>query len=925
VEVAQYGEISMRSLRILALSTSLIALGCSKDSSPTDDRTDTGTSTDTGDTQPKYDEGCILVDGAGGYKWLEDAMEVAGEGSTITLCEGELALSIEIEGSLNIIGPGADLLTWTADVNKAAIKVTGGADVTLAGFTVSSTRNGIEIENSVDVTVSEITFVEVLGTGVRSIDSTNTVVDNCNFVQPPYEGGGDTGETGETGETGDSAEDTSEAPEFMETGLGDTGDTGDTGSLPYTPDPVGYGGVEVAGGDAIISNSTFVQMLGFAIHGINGGVVTASDNEIYYTWFSETDDEGNVSDGFAIWVQDGSVLNTNGNLLGDNFVGIFSDEGDLNLLGDTISGGVYGVFATNGAFFVDGLTIQNPVSLGMRLVSATDAVIVSNTTVWGDPELVASGEGMDGTSTGLLIGASEASVYDSTVYGYNYMGLQLIPYDNEISAVLNNVTIENAATMGLYCGQGDFDLTDVVVKDFRTPYDPFNEDGSSISSGFATSFWYSDVSWTGGGIYDSEFIGALAAYSTLSMDGVEVDGNLRNGLWIYESTAAISGSTFSRSSSYGGIVSSSGDVTLNGNTFTNNLEPAYSEYDSGTVVYGYLYYYQSQDIVSYSGTRLDVNNNTFVDGSESIRTVYGTNINIENNSWENYNRNVIYAYSPDDTITFKNNTGTNIGANWIYCQTADMEVIDSSVDWVTGYNYKTTYFQDGVETNTYESTYYDDAIYASGCTFYADNMNVSNSQDHVANFYDSEVEIYDSTFSNSSTQGYAAYGAIDARWSTQAPSFIGSGLSINNVDRGYGLRLSSTSSTAGLVLLTDISVDNAMLSGVRLESLTGSSVTLEDILSTNNGNSGLEASDVEASLSGLTASGNSTGLTCAGNTDFDPCENLTLSGNNQEHSGCEAACAALAGGDTGGDSGSTDSGSTDSGSTDSGASDSGGN
>jgi hypothetical protein len=871
-------------------------MGCAKDAAPTDDDgSDTGTTTDSGDTEPQYDEGCILVDGAGGYKWLEDAMEVADEGSTISLCEGELAISIEIDSSLNIEGPGADLLTWTADVNKPAIKIVGGANISLSGFTVSSTRNGIEITDSSDISLSELTFVEVLGTGVRSIDSTNVVVDNCQFVQPAYEGGGDTGSGTDTGEE---ASDSGTAPEFMETGLGDTGKPDE--DLPYTPDPVGYGGVEADSGDITVRNSVFVQMIGFAVHGINGAVLNLSDNAIYYTWFGETDADGNVSDGFSLWVQDGAVLNTSNNSLIDNFVGIFADEGDLNLVGDFIEGGAYGVYAVNGAFNVDGVTVRNPMTVGMRLVSGTDPVTVSNTTVWGDPAFVATGEAMDGSSTGIFIGASEASISDSTVYGYNYMGLQLIPYDNEIDAVLNDVTIDNAGTMGLYCGTGDFELNNVVVKDFRTPYDPYTEDGASISSGFASSFWYSDVSWTGGGIYDSEFIGSLIAFSTLSMDGIEVVGNTQNGLWIYESAAAIAGSTFSHSSSYGGIVASSADVTLTGNTFSDNLEQSYSEYDSGTVVYGYLYYYQSQDIVSYSSTRLDVNNNTFLNGSESIRSVYGKNISIENNTWENYNRNVIYTYLPDETVYVKNNTATNIGATWIYCQNAEIEVVDSSVDGVNGYNYKQTYFQDGVETNTYEGTYYDDAIYGSSCGFYGEGLSITNAEDHMASFYDSAVEIYDSSFSNSSTQGYSEHGALDARWSNEAPSFIASGLSISGVNSGHGLRLNSTSASTGTVFLEDVTVDSANRSGIRLDSMAGNTVTLSNVTSTNNGASGLETSNTSAALSGLIASGNSTGMTCDTSTDFDPCENLTLAGNGAEHSGCEMACSALMGnsGDT---------------------------
>jgi len=287
-------------------------------------------------------------------------------------------------------------------------------------------------------------------------------------------------------------------------------------------------------------------------------------------------------------------------------------------------------------------------------------------------------------------------------------------------------------------------------------------------------------------------------------------------------------------------------------------------------------------------------------------------MSVENNTWENYNRNVVYVYAADDALTFKDNTATNVGANWVYCQSADIELIDNSLDGVVGYNYKTTYFRDGVETNTNEGTYYDDAIYSSGCGFYAENLTISNSQDHIANFYDSSVEIYDSNFTNSSTQGYSEYGAVDARWTNQAPSFIGSGLNISTVENGYGLRLNSTSTSPGTVLLTDITVDDAARSGVRLDSLTGSSVSLSDITSTNNGYSGLDAATTEASLSGLTASGNQWGMTCDSLTDYDPCEDLTLSGNSaDEHSGCEAACAALDSSDTGGDTG--DSGTVDTG------------
>ncbi|MEC7239631.1 MAG: right-handed parallel beta-helix repeat-containing protein [Myxococcota bacterium] len=898
----------MLSLRLLALTTTVLALGCGggKDAL-NDDGLDTGSGPDdTGDTTPKYEEGCILVDGAGGYKWLEDALEVAGEGSTVSLCEGEMDMSIEISGSVNLIGPGADLLHWTAETNKPAIKVTGGAEVTLAGFTVSSTRNGIEIANSSDVTVSEVTFVDVLGTGVRSIDSTGTVVDTCTFQQPPSEGGGDTGSPVDTGSSDDTA---APVDSGADTGgavaeLWDTGAPADP--IPYTDNPIGYGGVEVSGGDASVNNSTFIQMVGFAVNAINSGSVSVSDSAIYYTVYGEPDADGNVADGFSLWVQDGSILTTSNNLLANNFVGVFADEGDLNLSGDFIAGGAYGVFAVNGAFSIDGVRVENPFQTGMRLVSATEPVSVSNTTVWGDPDVVAPGDSMDGMSTGVLIAAAEIDVSDSTIHGWNYMGLQLIPYDNDVSASLNNVTIENAATNGLYGGEGDFDLVDVEVIDFRTPYDPYTDDGASINSGFASSFWYSDVTWSGGGVKNSEFIGTLAAFSSLAIDGIEVDGNAHNGLWIYDSTAAISGSTFTNSSAYGGVVSSSGDVTLSGNTFADNLEDSYSEYDSGTVVYGYLYSYQSQDITSYSGSRLDVLNNTFTNGSEGIRVVGGTNTSIEDNVWTDYNRNAIYVYATDDTVKVKNNTVNNIGSYFIYCSSNDIEISETTIDGVVGYNYKTTYFQDGVQTSTYEATWYDPAIYASSCGFYGESLDIRNSKDQSVSFYDSAVELYDSVFENSASEGYSEYGTIDFRWSSTSPSLIANNLDIRNVDAGHGIRLQNTSGLTGSVSMSNIGIDNAYKSGIRLDGLTSDTVSLTGITATNNGYAGIESTNVSGSLSQLTATGNSLGMTCDSLTSFDPCELLTLTSNSAgEHEGCASACLALAG--SGGDTGDTGS------------------
>jgi len=142
----------------LAILLAATTLACGKGND------DTGsTTTDTGPTgtTQQFEEGCILVDGAGGYKWLDDALSLASEGSVITLCEGEILGSVELTGSLTIEGPGADLLLWTADVNHPAISISGGSDITLTGFEIASTRHGIEVADSTGVSIQEITFADI--------------------------------------------------------------------------------------------------------------------------------------------------------------------------------------------------------------------------------------------------------------------------------------------------------------------------------------------------------------------------------------------------------------------------------------------------------------------------------------------------------------------------------------------------------------------------------------------------------------------------------------------------------------------------------------------------------------------------------------------------------------------------------------------
>ena len=167
--------ISARYLTLL-MSASLLFVACdgAKDGDPSGDDTastgddgtgddgtgddgtgDDGGSDDTG--EPTWEEGCITVSGIStGFASLADAVDVATDGDTITLCEGTIEETVAITESLQLVGPGPELLTWNAPTNQPAVTVSSTSNVGLSGFSVTSTRNGIEVGSASAVTILKV-------------------------------------------------------------------------------------------------------------------------------------------------------------------------------------------------------------------------------------------------------------------------------------------------------------------------------------------------------------------------------------------------------------------------------------------------------------------------------------------------------------------------------------------------------------------------------------------------------------------------------------------------------------------------------------------------------------------------------------------------------------------------------------------------
>jgi hypothetical protein len=837
---------------------------------------------DTGGEQENYEPGCILVDGEGGYALLEDAQTVASEGSTISLAECASPFNqglIVTKNDLTILGPGADVMTWEAPVNEPALTIQAGG-VTVSGFTITSTRNGIELE-AADATLSELAFVDIPNTAIKSANSALTVTDSS-FTAPQY------------------------------------------------------GGISVSGGTATISGNTFTDPLGFAVRSSEGAVATVTGNAVSGTLYT---DATNVVDGFALFGDGGSLI-TEDNQLVDNFVGVYVEQGDLTMTGDAIEGGLYGVFAQLGAIDVREVSTLDCYTLGMYLVAQTDDVVVQDVTVTGTPELVWDTTDVDATTWtggGMVVATdATATMTNVTIDGYNNTSLQVLPYSAEITAVLDTVTLINTGRNGLYFSGADATLTDVSVLGLRQvhPEDEINV-GGSYSMGFAVRADASDVVWTGGAITDSEEVGMVSVQSNVTLDDVESSGHSDIGLWNYQGNLTLTNSFLSDSPSGGGIQNSTGALIVEGCTFEDNLADEYVEYsyeswtymgtgtngnssagsatfsdpdalfvtegfeagdviylydegaytyidsvDSETeltmtssfsntvtggsyakyqvipVVYGYLYETQSQDIFSSDHSLLEVRDSTFTNGSLGLYVYGGSDTVIENNTWENYWGYALRFYTMTDSAEVKDITLTNTGPFGIYCNAADVQVSGLELNGSDAASREVIYYRDGVEDGGYTSTTSGEAIYAYKCNLTLEDASLSNTALNALYASDSSLELSDVTVDGSGTSESLTelWGTIYAEWSSTEPYLLASDVELSNISQGDGFGVRGAPYYGvGYVEIDGLSVDGAAGDGLVISDVEAL-ITSSEL--TGNGDAGLAIYGGYALIDSVQSTGN---------------------------------------------------------------------
>lgn len=853
---------------------------------------------------PDYEEGCITVDGAGGYKWINDAIAVAGEGATIALCEGSgHEEAVRIDKPVVLVGPGAGSFTLTAPVNEPAIEITApGAQV--SGLTVAGTRSGVVVADGADNVLLDGIVASGLGNfGVTVGDAAGVTVRNSDLSANPY------------------------------------------------------GGIEVDGGDVTVEASTLTGNTAFGARATGGGTLTLVGNTISGTLQTDPDD---IADGHGTFAEGGASLVLQGNTLADNAVsGVWTEEGNASVDGDVITNGLFGVIVQNGIFDGVNLTVEGPQVIGL-FVSTTQPTTLAGGTIRTDPAASASVKydewgGSNGIAgAGIVFIGPEPTLTDATIAGWNNCGVLLAADESGGTGVVERTVIEGAGRYGLRNEYLTTTVTDTVVSGTRVVDAP--EDRVDPSAGIDVLCYYVNyyaglyniygtVSWTGGGIDGSEGWGASQVYGSMSFSNGAFADNACSGLVSYGGVLVARDSDFSAHADSNAIASNyDTSVTVSGNTFRGNRsEEGFSEIYDYWDLYGYRYQYdyapgyaRNTDVIVFGAASTTIEDNAFEMGDQALSLNGGSGV-VARNTFTDYRSTAVQAAQGYDSggallpgdFELSDNAFTRVNGRALACYSSTVELQDSTFTETGDYAYAYTYtYEDtsgGSSNFTVNGALGGTPVYASSCTLLMDDVEIDGATEtavDIVSFGDTGAaaelsglrisglgaSTEDPAVSALSIEAYA--GAVDIRiddldisdaaTSTAISAYMSStgtlaidAEAVRVDDAGFvGLDITNTRSDAALsASFVGLEVSGMESHAVRA---TRATLSIDTAVLSDNGGSGLVLSRGEATVSASTLTNNAAyGMTCADDVS-DSCTEVDLSGNALGASdGCSASCSVV--------------------------------
>ncbi len=886
-----------RLLPALLIAPLLASAGCSdqqlnsKDNNGNSGTTEDGPGT-TGDTGPNYESGCILVDGEGGYAWINDAIAVASPGSTIELCatQGDDVHeeAVVVDKAVHIIGPGVDNFILQPPANEHGIQITAsGASV--SGISIVTTRSGVVVGAS---GIAEVN--DVLLDDIKVLDAPNWAVSVAN-----------------------ASDVTIQNSEFM----------GNT-----------YGAVGVDGAGVNVVGSTLQNNVAFGVYVVGESEVYLEANDIIGTQATNPD---YIEDGHGVYATDGSVISTNGNyFLGNVFVNVFADSADLDMVDDEVEGGLYGVVAFGGTYALDGLDLTDSRTHAALLVS-TGLVSVANTVVTGDYATVADVADADWnqadeagnvnrSGVGMLIQGEDIQISDSTFVGYNNAGAYLLSAESGTATLVRNTFVDNGRH-GLWLANlqtviEDLEVTGVIEKEEQDPADAC----LSVDRYAGVVAVNGSVVWNGGLLADNMGFGIVGLGAALNISGASFARNGCAGLMNFTGNLEAVGNTFAESTPRiidnlwieSNIVDYQGTGALiRGNTFINNQtlleEPTgITEDDEGNVSYTIYHTPFGSDIVVYESAAAEIDENVFETGTTGIQ-IYTSDAVISNNEWTNY---LDQAFYTTGSAEVSDNMFTDVGGYAIFCSSGDISAennvisgggsTETSIDWYTNDEL----------TSSYTYTSVRDSVYGSTCSLSMDGDTIENREGGGIYTYNGDatntlsVELIDVTISSVSRPlfAYEFYGTTDIYLEgvefqgdfSQSGVYIyqsgaDSAASLTMVDsvlqgtEQYGLYLYGPNVTGDISgsTIADTTYQGIYVNGGVQLAVSDTEVSGSLGSNIQVGSSSTVSFDSEAPS--VSTSAADYGITCDTTATIESCDGVDLSGNGAgEHNGCEAFCDA---------------------------------
>ena len=910
-----------------------------------------------------FESGCFIVDGNHGFRWLNDAMKIASDGSTITMndCDSEHTEQIVIDKSVQLLGPGVDLFTLIAPVNETALTIVA-PDVVIQDLSIRSTRSGLSIEAADNVQLENLTISGTGNFAIKTLASFGLSFSNLDLI-----GNGD-------------------------------------------------GALHIDGGSVMADSLYLSENFGIGVLAQGAATIDLTNSTIELT---QPSDPSEITDGFGAIVDEDSTLNSQGNLYSGNIlIGAQILDGEATFTDDEISGslstglwaeGTSSLAISNVSLIDNG--VYGLIMMGTGGMDATDLTISVDPAIspsypideWADNGL---------GSMGMLSTTSNLSLENVSISGYNNCGATLESEEAENSLYVNGLTIDSVGRKGLlvYGFEGsitDLSITNVVDLDELHQADPNPETSQMEFCGFVdrnigARLFSTDIEMTNVHVDEIEgyglslvqanasvdtlyaantvCAGAIAFQASLTIDNGEFGGSkgaydaLGASLVGYESTLLqVSNSTFHGiedesgysvfarggdnfffdsnlfTGSYMGIYTYDAGLTLSDNTFQD--QTSYSIFLQGDGLRSHSFsdnIFQSNEnlfataIQCYSGDTLEFSGDSFSDiyGYYGISS-RGCSTEMEDVTFENLGYYGVYSTGGDlelDSLSFINQ-GTNASFTpAIYLSVSEptnASIVNSTFENLGG---------DAISLSSSDAT-------ASPLNVIIDTISVTNAGDDGLSLTNTSANLNNITITGSASDGIYGVGADitlnDGVISTSGNDGIVCSSctmsvtnSTSNLNSGKGAALTGTTASfsgfyaqdnvesgiyanEGDLSLTSSFLLNNGQHGVQIQGSSAEAIfTAVSSDFSGNGQTGIHLSNTAVSMTSGTSTNNGAyGLECI-DTTFSTCAMANITGNTSgEQTGCDATCGEEANPNTdtgGGDTGSEDTGTGDTGTGDTG-------